>query len=372
MTFNNNEQVFFDLIKAGLWEKDARLSAYSNLNYTEVYRLAEEQAVVGLVALGLEHVPDVKIPKEEVLQFVGYALQIEQQNKAMNEFIAGIIDRMRKDGIYALLLKGQEIGQCYEKPLWRACGDVDLFLSDDNYEKARAVLMPLAASIEEEDSYIKHIGMIIGSFEVELHGNLRGGFSSRADRMLDEVRNDTFYSGNVRSWNNGGTQIFLLSAENDVVFVFTHILHHFFRGGIGLRQICDWCRLLWTFRDKMNIKLIESRIRKGGLMSEWKAFAALAVDYLGMPEEAIPLYDSSKRWSKKGEKILKRVLLTGNFGHNLDDGYRKNESFMVRKSKAFGRYLSEAMAHFMIFPFDSLRAFGLTFKSGFLSTVGLK
>ena len=189
--------------------------------------------------------------------------------------------------------------------------------------------------------------------------------------MLDEVKQDTFYNRNVRSWNNGKTQIFLLSAENDIVYVFAHILHHFFWGGIGLRQICDWCRLLWTYREKLNIHVIESHIRQAGLMSEWKAFAALAVDYLGMPEETMP-FASTRELSKKAKRIVTRVLITGNFGHNIDESYRNNESFVVRKSKAVWRYSCEAMAHFMIFPLDSLRAYGITIRTGLLSTLGLK
>ena len=53
--------------------------------------------------------------------------------------------------------------------------------------------------------------------------------------------------------------------DNDVVIVFTHFLHHFFIGGVGLRQICDWCRLLWTYRESLDRGLLESRIRKMGL-----------------------------------------------------------------------------------------------------------
>ena len=41
-------------------------------------------------------------------------------------------------------------------------------------------------------------------------------------------------------------------------------------------------------------------------MSEWKAFAALAVKYLGMPVEVMPFYDS--RFTVKGEWILKHIL----------------------------------------------------------------
>ena len=86
--------------------------------------------------------------------------------------------------------------------------------------------------------------------------------------------------------------LFLPSPDNDVFFLFTHFIKHFYKEGMNLRQICDWCRLLWTFKDSLNRGLLEKRIRKVGLMSEWKAFAALAVDSFGMPAETMPMYDS--------------------------------------------------------------------------------
>ena len=84
---NNNVIVFFELVRAGLWERDAQLLQYGNINYDEIYRLAEEQSVVGLFAAGIEHVVDIKPPQEMVLQIVGEALQLEQQNTQMNDFI---------------------------------------------------------------------------------------------------------------------------------------------------------------------------------------------------------------------------------------------------------------------------------------------
>ena len=125
MTNNNTTNAFFILVQAGLWERDVCLSQFGEVDYNDVLRLAEEQSVVGLVAAGLEHVADIKLPKEEVLQFVGQALQLEQQNKAMNSFIAKLVNKMRQAGIYTLLVKGQSVAKNYEKPLWRACGDVD-------------------------------------------------------------------------------------------------------------------------------------------------------------------------------------------------------------------------------------------------------
>ena len=133
---SSNIQTFFELLRAGLWEKDARLSQYKDIDYSAVMRLAEVQSVVGLVAAGLEYVTDMKLPKDDLLQFVGQALQLEHRNKTMNHFLADIYEKLRKEGVYALLLKGQGIAQCYERPLRRTSGDVDLFLSNGNYQNA--------------------------------------------------------------------------------------------------------------------------------------------------------------------------------------------------------------------------------------------
>ena len=347
-------QAFFALLRAGLWVKDARLSSLGRLDYSEVMRLAEEQSVVGLVTAGLERVADVKVPKEELLQFIGATLQIEEQNRTLNLFVADLVEQLRKVGVYTLLVKGQGIAQCYERPLWRSSGDIDLFLSEDNYKKAKDYLLPLATSVEPEAISTKHLGMTIESQVVELHGTMRSGVLSRIDKEVDEVQGDVFYGGNVRSWMNGKTSVFLPAPDNDVVFVFTHILKHFFKSGIGLRQICDWCRLLWVYKDSINHKLLERRIRKMGMMTEWKAFASLAVDVLGMPMDAMPFYEHNSRWKKKANRILIFILDTGNFGQNRDLSYFSKKPYIIRKLISFWWHTRNGMQRFFLFPLDSV------------------
>ena len=345
---------FFELLRAGLWEQEARLLRYVAIDYSRVYDMAQEQSVVGLVAAGLEHVVDTKVPQENALMFVGNTLQLEQRNNAMNSFIGVTIQNMRQAGIYALLMKGQGIAQCYERPQWRASGDIDFLLSEDNFDKALQFLSPLASSIDENDSYKKHLPITIEPWLVELHGTLRGGLWRRIDRELDEIQSDIFCSGYVRSWMNGKTQVFLPRADEDVVFVFSHILQHFFRGGIGLRQICDWCRLLWTYRKEIDISLLKARVQRMGAMTEWKAFAALAVEYLGMPAEAMPLYSPSHYWKRKANRIVKIVLETGNFGQNRDLSYQ-NKSFVTRKTITLWRLTWDSFRQLAIFPIDPIK-----------------
>ena len=367
----HTQLVFFELVRAGLWTgRAARIVGHGvSVDWQEVYRLAEDQSVVGLVAAGIDTLPPSERPPQQVvLQFVGQTLQLEHRNKAMNEFIAGLIERLRQEDINALLVKGQGIAQCYEKPLWRACGDVDLLLSDSNYEKAKKVLLPLASDVEQEYTHFKHQGMTIDGWVVELHGTLHSRLSARVDIMVDEVQGDVFYGGKVRSWQNGGAQVFLPALDEDVIFVFTHILHHFFFEGIGLRQICDWCRLLWTYRDKLDVRLLEQRLRKAGLMSEWKAFAAFAVECLGMPAGSMPLYDMDEKWKRKAERICRFVMEVGNFGHNQRRDF-SGMSYLKRKFVSFWGRLSDMLRHFRIFPLDSIWFFGGVIRSGLHAAV---
>ena len=372
-----NLDVFFSLLRAGLWT-DVESTDIPNHGFAEavdwnkVYQLAEEQSVVGVVLSGIERLRNAKINidqnQEDLLQWIGEVHMLEQQNKAMNQFVAELIEKMCKADIYAIIVKGQGVAQCYEKPLWRTCGDVDLLLSDSNYEKAKTYLTPFASTVETEYDYKKHQGMTIDQWIVELHGNMRCGLSVRMDNVIDDIQNEVFYGGNVRSWMNGHTQVFLPGVDIDVLFVFTHFIKHFYTGGLGLRQICDWCRLLWTYRKSLNGKLLESRIRELGLMSEWKAFGAFAVDYLGMPKETVPLYSSDKKWSRKADKICSFIIEVGNFGHNREHSYAKYP-YVIRKACSMGRRCGDLLHHTRIFPMDSLRFFPKIMYDGLRSAV---
>lgn len=354
----NNQELFYKLVRAGLWSDaesaDLGIQGFTNsVDWEKVYQLAEEHSVIGLVLAGIEH-SNVKPPQDLLLQWIGEVQILEQQNKAMNQFIAELIEKMRKADIYTLLVKGQGIAQCYEKPLWRACGDVDLYLSDSNYEQAKKTLLPLASFEEEEDKVLKHLAMTIKEWVVELHGTLRSKWlPGSVNRMIDKAHYNTFNLGEVRSWDDNKIIVYLPAPQNDVLFVFTHFLEHFFVGGVGLRQICDWCRLLWTYRKNIDSSLLENSLKEGGLISEWKAFAALAVEYLGMPKEAMPLYDSDNQWKNKATKALSIVMKSGNMGHNKDISYTDKYPYIVSKLISFWNHIIESFRLFPIFPLDT-------------------
>ena len=91
MKFSNTQEQFFEILRAGLFpDKEARILEHgSSVDWHGIYCLAEEQAVMGLIAAGIENLPTSERPAKEVaLQFAGQTIQLEQRNKAMNAFVA--------------------------------------------------------------------------------------------------------------------------------------------------------------------------------------------------------------------------------------------------------------------------------------------
>lgn len=373
MRKDNTIEAFFALVKAGLWEgqkpvSDSKFQVPSDVEWEKIYQLAQEQSVLGLVLAGLEY-SDIKPPRELLLQWIGEVQMIEQRNKEMNQFISDLVSKMREADIYTLLVKGQGVAQCYCRPLWRSCGDVDLFLDKNNYEKAKHYLLPLSSTSETEGSYGKHLGMIINNWVVELHGNMRCGPSRRMDRKLDDIQHYTFNEPQVRKWNNFDNIIFLPNEKEDIIYTFTHFFRHFYTGGIGLRQICDWCRLLWHYRDSINYQLLVQRLKDLGLLTEWRAFGAMGVYILGLPENAMPLFSKEKRFVEKSFKLCDLILQYGNFGQNRDMSYYKRYPYLIAKCISATQRAGDLFNHSLIFPNASFRFFPYMAFNGLRSLV---
>ena len=85
MVLDNNQRAFIALVQSGLWadidSTDLRSQGFrESVDWNEVYRLASEQSVVGVVLAGIEH-SYVKPPQEELLQWIGEVQILEQKIK---------------------------------------------------------------------------------------------------------------------------------------------------------------------------------------------------------------------------------------------------------------------------------------------------
>ena len=354
---NKIVDLFFELLRSGLWEQDVALQRFESLDFESVYKLAYEQTVEGLVASGLNHVVDMRIDKAQVLSFMKRSLGLEKRNKRLDDFIARLVQSVKKEGLQLVLMRGQAVARCYSHPEWRTPGDIDFLLAPEDYTRVSDILSSKAESVEIGEFYTHDTSFTFKSLIVELHGTLRCGLSSKMDRVLDGLQQEILTGGHQRIWDDDGVEVFLPEANIDTLLIFTHFLKHFYKGGVGLRQICDWCRVLWAFRDTIDRKRLEDNLRRMRILEVWKGFAAYAVTYLGMPVEAMPLYDSADCWKRKADRIHAFLLEVGNMGNLRDMSYYGKYPFLVRKTISLARRVGDLFRHASIFPVASLRFF---------------
>ena len=90
-----------------------------------------------------------------------------------------------------------------------------------------------------------------------------------------------------------------------------------------------------------------------GLEKEWNAFAAFAIEYLGVKDYHLPYYQKIRNHQRKVKQICDLIIQTGNFGHNKDENYRKMKSSLIKNMIIFFRRLGEFTKIAFIFPHNA-------------------
>lgn len=379
--------LFFALLRSGLWGTEPALPGLPPASHSpehskpdpaatgshahgspdidtwkHVFRLATEQTVTGLITDGAAACPAEYVPGAVSLRLMSSLVAIEKRNAAVNALIAKIIPLFDKANVPTVLVKGQAVAQCYRKPEGRMPGDIDLIVRPEDYEAAKTVLTSIADSTDAESADKLHFGGMVGDIEVELHGTVHTSLGNKINDILDSAQAELFKPGGSWTLEINGTAVRITSIDFDALFIFVHLLQHFYCGGLGLRQLCDWARVLHTHRAQIDLNLLESRLKQMGIMSEWQAFAAFLVRYLGLPEQEAPFYSSHAE--AKAAKLWKFMEEVGNFGKKRRRRDRSGDPYLIRKVESFFLNSKDFLRHAGIFPLDSVKFFWKYFTTG--------
>jgi hypothetical protein len=357
------EDQFFALLRSGLWnEVPDRVPFAGGTDWEALYRLSLEQTVVPFVTEGINRLPREFLPAEpeHLDPFLGDMMATAKRNRSLDAFIPKLFHAL--EDIPVVLVKGQSLAQDYLEPERRQPGDIDLLLMPVSYEAAKAVLLPKATKVMEEQAETWHQGMYFHSIEVEVHGSISTLISRKLDRKLAVLLEEQFDGRPFPSVPIGGAEIPVPEADFNAVYIFVHFLQHYWSGGVGLRQLTDWMVFVSVHKRDIHPVILEKRLEEFGLLRLWKVFTGFVQEYLGCPAEKLPL--AAKPDPKKNARIWNYIRRTGNFGKNQDRS-RKKESYLVRKFHSLWRLVvADRLRHFPVFPKESVRFFFGAFGYG--------
>ena len=304
------KEAFFSLVRSGLWGISAEEELFHGLtlvHWQELHRLAHMQSLLAIVFDGINTLPaDLLPPRSLYLRWAVQTLKIEQANDRINDMVSQLDDLYTGAGLHPVLLKGQGMAVYYRNPRHRQCGDIDIFLGKDEQKLANRLLLKAGARETGEESN-KHSSYEHKGINIENHRIIIN--------MNNPVLNHRFVRI-IRKWYPQGAERHIAMPTPppsfNAIYIFIHAFEHFLNSGIGLRQLCDWSRLLYRCHADIDSCRLNYDLHRLGLCRAACAFGYVAVNYLGLPSDYFPIDTANSRYL--GEELVEEIFATGNFG----------------------------------------------------------
>lgn len=358
-----SQQQFFWFLRAGLWglpKEDC--PGGESVDWTYIFPLAKRQTVLLLLEDGVDawmqkreaSLPEsAEIPPLFLLKIENIRKLTQQAHSHQEQLLCRCRSLLQTDGIPFFLLKGESLAALYSHPQSRSCGDIDLYVDKDDYNRAFRLL---STGFQVHGNLTdKHACFKDGRIRIELHWQalVPPRPSVRAD-FLAYTRSELSQARSFVSLPLSREKIAIPPPEYNMIFVLAHLFHHFIEGGVGLRQVCDWAVLLRHHAGSYEWGTLQEKLERFSLMQAWQVFGNIAVRYLGLPPEEVPFY--SEAYSQKADRCLDIVMTEGNFGRFGKGKFKrkKDDSYSQRKSKAFQLTMSRLWKKAAIFPWEVL------------------
>lgn len=316
----NDITACFAFLRYSLGKKENMSRVITGMDWQELYSFASKQALLGLCfegieRLGKEYPEEMKqnpIGRELLMTWMGKAQQIRRQNMKVNAVASKLFSMLREVGMRCCVLKGQGNALMYPNPYSRTPGDIDVWI-----DASRERIMEYAQKKFElgDDIRLQHLETSLDDVPVELHffpcSMNNPIYHARLQKWFR--RNADLQCSNVVSLPDGAGDIAIPTTAFNVVYQLTHLYHHFFDEGIGMRQIIDYYYIVNNDELLVVRDTLQRELKYLGLWKFAGAVMYVLHEALGLPEEKMIAPMDEKR----GKLLLAEILEGGNFGRHF-------------------------------------------------------
>ena len=219
----------------------------AKIDWRQLYTFASRQALLGFCFDGIERLTkefseELKqnpMGRDLLMTWMGAAQQIRRQNMKVNAVAGKLYSKFREDGLRCCILKGQGNALMYPNPYSRTPGDIDVWI-----DASRERIMEYAQKKFElgDDIRLQHLETSLDGVPVELHffpcSMNNPIYHARLQKWFR--RNADLQCSHIVGLPDGAGDIAIPTTAFNVVYQLTHLYHHFFDEGIGMRQIIDY------------------------------------------------------------------------------------------------------------------------------------
>ena len=356
--------IFFHVLRYSIGASNVFPSGISEGMWYEIFKIAQQQSLLGVLFYGIQKQDQEKPPREMVLKWYAISEQIRQANEKTNRVAVDLADFFRREGFRTCVLKGQGNALYYPDPSIRMSGDIDIWVKPVKGLEFRdksggvgfesflsSVLLYVRKKNPKAKACYHHVDA--GEYKgVEVEVHYRPSFMNNLihNRRLQkwfEVNAEDQFSHEVELPNGAG-QICVPTNAFNHIYQMAHIYNHVIHEGVGLRQIVDYYYLLRKAKDESEKLIVKSEKffdensgqKSGNLNAGHVGSDGLELSetlrYLGLEKfagavmwvlhEALGLEDKYmivQPNEKLGKFLLDEIMQGGNFGQYEADGSKK-------------------------------------------------
>ena len=308
-------QAFFSILRSVLWGTPAAIT--DDTNWADVLQTAARQKCLHAFSVWLR-ANRQKTPYDQRLQTSLFLVM--QRQARLNLLSAEIIALLAQHHIPATLIKGYSLSQLYPDPDMREFGDVDIYVGEDNYQRAAQIVTaayPNAHWHSDTHGGIHFILVIDESLDrvVELH-RVTMEFAHPTANAHFQAFTHTHLDAHTPCIELYGQSIPVPPAAYNALYVFLHAWHHFESTGVGFRQLGDWALCLHHAHQQSSpeqwqtlTKTIDQILTALHMKAAWQTFGHLLVEQLHLSPEDFPLYTT--RYHRRSQRLLRQLWRDG-------------------------------------------------------------
>ena len=335
--------LFFELLQTAIGSRQALTHAPSAEEWSELYALAQKQALTGIAFRGVERLPEgQRPPKPLLMQWYMATEHIKAMNADLDRKALGVAHKFLDEGFPNVILKGQGIARLYRADrltitadardglqtlfatstpdgdtkhytlntataddklsTYRTPGDIDIWL----HSKREAILEYVRKHVPDCKPVYHHVDFsVVEGLAIEVHFTPSWMNSPVTNRRLQR-----FFGEHLSSSASSPEELPIPSLTFNRVYILVHIYRHLFAEGIGLRQLLDYyfvlCQGFTEEEREETMRTLRSlRMQRfvGAVM--WVLKQVFAIDdryMLIVPDE------------HEGRFLLDEIMQAGNFG----------------------------------------------------------
>lgn len=283
-------EILIELLRSAIHGCQPAEAIFDNITekeWREVYAEAVRQGVLALAFDSVSRMPkELQPPLKIKMQWACNVDYAARKYEARRRALHRLAEMFSREDIRILLLKGFALSRYYPTPSHRQFGDIDIWLFGRTDDGNR-IVTEQGVKVNREN--YKHDTFIFDKFDVESHRHFVNVRESEYNLRIEE---ELLRLADDAQPAEEGTNIYMPSADFNILFLSRHSSGHFARYSVKLRDVCDWALFLKHEIGNLHIEDTTRRLEACGMDAWASIITAICREHLGV-DISLPLKPQS-------------------------------------------------------------------------------